>query len=153
MDGFDHHGYVDTRNHARGSKRLTSVRRLPVLTALAILLAVAACGGGGDVSDGPDQADIDGDPPYGAGVEVGGTYGYTLYTHCGIEWTRIDGVWWRASTPLNDGNGNPPSGWGNPYDEGVMDIANGATAVYRGGPNGHVEFERTDVVDAPFACN
>lgn len=80
------------------------------------------------------------------------TYEYTLYTHCGIEWTRIDGVWWQASAPLNDGNANPPSGWGNPYDKGEMEVVDAATAIYRGGPS-DVEFERTGVVDAPFACD
>lgn len=127
------------------------MRRRPALTALTILLMAAACGGGDGVVDGPAQTDIDGEAPYGVGVEVGETYDYTLYTHCGIEWTPIDGVWWQASAPLNDGSGNPPSGWGNPYDKGEMDIVDAARAIYRGGPS-DVEFERTEVVDAPFAC-
>ena len=75
----------------------------------------------------------------------------TLYTHCGIEWTRIGGMWWRASTPLSDGNGNPPFGWGNPYDKGEMEIVDRSTAIYQGGPSA-VEFKRTDEDVAPFVC-
>jgi len=44
---IDHHGYVDTGKQLLGSQHLTSMRRLPILTALTILLMAAACGGGG----------------------------------------------------------------------------------------------------------
>lgn len=152
---------MGTGNQTYGTHRLTPVTRPPIFIAVAILLLTSACsgdddtvgsGGGGDVVDGPAQADIDDEPPYGVGIEVGETYDYTLYTHCGIEWTRIDGVWWQTPTPLSDGNANPPSGWANPYDKGQMDIVDDSTAIYRGGP-GEVEFERTDVTDAPFVCD
>jgi len=132
--------------------RPNAVRRTLALAALPIVLLVAACSGADDLVDGPAQADIDGEPPYGIGAEVGATYDYTLYTHCGIKWTRIDGVWWQASTPLNDGNANPPPSWGNPYDAGEMEIVDEATAIYRGGPS-DVEFKRTEIVEAPFACD
>lgn len=128
---------------------------------LASLVAVLLVGCGADQqpvegyrqsADGPAQTDITSEPPYGPGVEVGETYDYVMYTHCGIEWTRIDGVWWRTN-PLNAGNANPPPGWGNPYDDGELHVADEDTAVYRGGPGVEVEFERTDTVDAPFACD
>jgi hypothetical protein len=45
---------------------------------------------------------------------------YSLYTHCGIIDARIDGKWYQAAPPLSDGSGNPPAGWGNPYQEGVI---------------------------------
>ncbi len=154
---MEHDRAVLSGNQVPGQERRTVVNRLaPVLIALATLLSVAACTddeavGSGEVVDGPSQAAIDDEPPYGVGARVGETYEYTLYTHCGIEWTRIDGVWWRASTPLSDGNANPPSGWGNPYDEGEMEIVDESTATFQGGPT-DVEFERTDKVDAPFTC-
>lgn len=118
-------------------------------------MALAACGDD-DVADGsrpevvegPAQADINNEPPYGQGVGVRESYDYVLYTHCGIEWARIDGVWWRT-IPLHDGNANPPSGWGNPYDAGVLLVHDDTTAVYSGGPDVEVEFERTDIVEAP----
>lgn len=114
-------------------------------------VAFAACGGDDDVVEGPAQADIDNEPPYGAGLEVGESYDYVLYTHCGVEWARIDGVWWRT-TPLDDGNANPPDGWGNPYDGGDLLVVDDTTAVYSGGPDVEVEFERSDIVETPFAC-
>lgn len=132
-----------------------------LLLALAVFCAVtlAACGDDGDVAagsrpevvDGPAQADIDNEPPYGSGLEVGESYDYVLYTHCGIEWARIDGVWWRTA-PLDDGNANPPTGWGNPYDAGELLVVDDTTAVYSGGSDVEVEFERTDIVEAPFTC-
>lgn len=45
---------------------------------------------------------------------------YSLYTHCGIIDARIDGTWYQAVPPLSDGSGNPPPGWGNPYQEGAI---------------------------------
>jgi len=157
-----HDPVVSIGNQIAGSVRRTGVKRLmTVFIALSVITSQSACsdddgavssvGGGAEVVDGPAQADIDDEPPYGAGAEVGETYDYTLYTHCGIEWTRIDGVWWRATTPLSDGNANPPPGWGNPYDKGQMEIVGESAAVYRG-VEGDVEFERTDEVEAPFAC-
>ena len=57
-----------------------------------------------------------------------------------------------ARVRINDGSANPPSGWGNPYDAGRLQIVDGVTAVYAGGPDVDVEFERTDTVEAPFNC-
>ena len=113
---------------------------------LAGAMTLLACG------DDDVAADIGNEPPYGPGVDVGETYDYALYTHCGIEWTRIDGVWWRTD-PLDDGNGNPPPGWGNPYDSGELHVVDETTAIYSGGPDVDVTFERTDLVEAPFFCS
>lgn len=111
----------------------------------------ATSGGRPQVVDGPAQADIDNKPPYGSGIVVGDTYDYLLFTHCGVEWTRIDGAWWRA-TPLGDAAGNPPSGWGNPYDAGQLHVVDDTSAVYSGGPGVDVEFKRTDRVEMPVNC-
>ncbi len=157
---INHDLFVAIRNQTADSGRPTGVKRLATVLVLSILVLASACSddddsggslGGGEVVDGPAQAAIDDEPPYGMGAEVDETYEYTLYTHCGIEWTRIDGVWWRATMPLSDGNANPPPGWGNPYDKGEMEIADRSTSIYRGGPE-DVEFERTEEVEAPFAC-
>lgn len=102
-------------------------------------------------ANGPAEADVNDEPPYGAGAEIGQTYEYVLYTHCGIEWARVDGMFWQ-STPLDDGSGNPPAGWGNPYDAGELEIIERNVAVYRGGPGAEVEFERTDMAAAPGTC-
>lgn len=45
---------------------------------------------------------------------------YNLYTHCGVNDVQFDGKTYYADPRLGDGNGNPPSGWGNPYDAGWL---------------------------------
>ncbi len=45
---------------------------------------------------------------------------FTLYTHCGIDELRVNGRWYEADPPLSDGNGNPPHGWGNPTQQGLV---------------------------------
>ncbi len=155
-------------NLVQGGQRQTWVmRRCVGLVALAFV--VAACSGGSDVVDGPAQGGIDtgppygnmvdspaqedilDEPPYGAGVVVGETYDYVMYVHCGVRWTRIDGVWWKTA-PLGDGV-NPPDGWGNPYDAGTLTVIDETTAEYTGGPDVTVRFKRTDATEPPFMCD
>lgn len=124
------------------------MRRIGVWALLTTALVRGGCAEG---PNGPSQASIDNEPPYGPGAEVGETYDYVLSTHCGIKWTRIDGVWWETN-PLNDGSGNPPPGWDNPWDAGEMKILDDDTAIYRGGPGAEVRFRRTRIVEAPFTC-
>jgi hypothetical protein len=77
---------------------------------------------------------------------------YRLYTHCGIEWARIDGTFWRATHTLSDGNGNPPRGWGNPYQAGTLTMLNPTTADFTS-PPGSVTFERTSRTRPPVVCS
>jgi hypothetical protein len=77
---------------------------------------------------------------------------YRLYTHCGVEWARIDGVFWRAVQPLSDGSGNPPPGWGNPFQEGRLTLTNPTTAEFSS-PAGSVTFKRTGRTRAPVICS
>lgn len=53
-------------------------------------------------------------------AEIGRPYRFSLYTHCGISTTWWNGAWWNAEPPQDDGSGNPPPQWGNPYQDGVM---------------------------------
>ena len=59
-----------------------------------------------------------------------------LYTHCGTEELRVDDTFFITETPLDDGQGNPPPGWGNPYQPGTM-TTSGSQAVFRDA-NGHI---------------
>lgn len=77
---------------------------------------------------------------------------YGLYTHCGIEWAKIDGVFWRATRPLSDGNGNPPPGWGNPFQQGTLTLTSRTTAEFSS-PAGGVTFERTERTRPPVICS
>jgi len=59
-----------------------------------------------------------------------------LYTHCGIKELRVEDTFFIAETPLDDGQGNPPPGWGNPYQDGAVTVS-GSRAVFRD-DNGHI---------------
>jgi len=139
------------------NRRLRWTVALPCAAALVVALAsgcAADTGAGGSTGRfGEWGAEPARDQtPYEKGAVVGNPYDYVLYTHCGIEWTRIDGVWWQTA-PLNDGNGNPPKGWGNPSDRGVVTLVDERTATYRGANGTTIEFTRTQRVEAPYACD
>lgn len=66
-----------------------------------------------------------------AARNVGATNPYDLYTHCGIREARIGNDYYVASPILDDGQGNPPAGWGNPSASGTMTINPDNTADFR----------------------
>jgi hypothetical protein len=52
-----------------------------------------------------------------------GTTDFEIYTHCGVENTRIGGVWFHAKPPLYDARRNgPPAGWGDPFQAGTLTV-------------------------------
>jgi len=55
---------------------------------------------------------------------------YSLYTHCGIYEARIGDTYYIADEPLDDGQANPPAGWGNPFQEGTMIFPAPGIAVF-----------------------
>ena len=65
---------------------------------------------------------------------------YQLYTHCGIDEARIGNRYFEAVHPLSDGQGNPPPGWGNPYQQGTMTLLPPAGAVFRDHAGHQVQF-------------
>lgn len=63
---------------------------------------------------------------------------FSLYTHCGIHELTFGGRWYaRVGGVLDDGRGNPPQGWGNPYQQGAL-TKTGSTVIFRDRA-GHVE--------------
>lgn len=65
---------------------------------------------------------------------------YQLYTHCGIDEARIGNRYFEAVHPLSDGQGNPPPGWGNPYQPGTMSALSPTTVVFRDRAGHRVQF-------------
>ena len=55
-------------------------------------------------------------------LSVGTSAPYDLYTHCGVLSASINGQIFYAIPALTDGFGNPPPGWGNPYDGGEITL-------------------------------
>jgi hypothetical protein len=66
---------------------------------------------------------------------------YNLYTHCGIYYARIGDRYYVATRPLSDGSGNPPAGWGNPYQAGTMTLVSPTEAVFTDKAGHRVVFE------------
>lgn len=89
--------------------------------ALLLLLAVTGCGSAthpiapGSASASPASRVIQ---------------SFDLYTHCGIREAKIGSDFYAASSVLDDGNGNPPTGWGNPYQVGTMTVYVNGTAHF-----------------------
>lgn len=78
------------------------------------------------VSTGPDTTAVSASPATAGASGVP----FALYTHCGIYEARVRDTFFVADQPLDDGQGNPPAGWGNPYQPGTMTVT-GARAVFR----------------------
>ena len=55
---------------------------------------------------------------------------YDLYTHCGIDYAQVGNRYYKATPPLSDGSGNPPPGWGNPYQAGTLTVISPTQAVF-----------------------
>ena len=88
----------------------------------ATMLTSLGCGGSPANSDAPGAS---------VSIKVGSSAPYRLYTHCGVLAASINGQIYYADPPLTDGSGNPPSGWGNPYDDGDMTLRTATTADFR----------------------
>jgi hypothetical protein len=67
---------------------------------------------------------------HGMSVEVSGMP-YSLYTHCGIYEARVGDTYYLADEPIEDGQGNPPSDWGNPFQAGWMTFPASGVAVFQ----------------------
>lgn len=102
---------------------------LAASTVAAIVLA--ACGSG-------SVAQVT--APGGSSPVPGSPQPYQLYTHCGIGEARIGNRYFEAAHPLSDGQGNPPPGWGNPYQQGTMTLLSPTEAVFRDRAGHQVQF-------------
>jgi len=65
---------------------------------------------------------------------------YLLLTHCGIDEARIGSRYFEAVHPLSDGQGNPPAGWGNPFQPGTVTLLSPAEALFQDHAGHHVLF-------------
>ncbi|MFW6174832.1 MAG: hypothetical protein ACOC5K_03560, partial [Chloroflexota bacterium] len=74
---------------------------------------------------------------------------YTLYTHCGVRRAHFDGRDWIADPVLDDGDRNPPPGWGNPHDTGTMTLLSEDSARFVNSRGESAEF-RPQVEDEEY---
>ena len=109
-----------------------------------LVLALTGCGTSTTAEDTPQETST---PP-------GSSVAFALYTHCGIDVMLHHGRWYeRVGGRLDDGQGNPPAGWGNPYQRGTLTTA-GARLVFQDDA-GHREVFRPRPVTAspPPKCS
>ena len=86
-----------------------------------LVLALTGCGTSTTVSEARPETS----------TELGPGVAFALYTHCGIDAVLYRGRWYaRVGGPLDDGQGNPPPGWGNPYQSGTL-TRSGARIVFQ----------------------
>lgn len=71
---------------------------------------------------------------------AGRSISYRLLTHCGIDEARVGSTYYVADHPLGDGQGNPPPGWDNPFQVGVMTLPMPGVAVFRDSSGHRVRF-------------
>lgn len=99
-----------------------SARYVPGIAAAAAALAVlSACA--------PPPAP-QGNVPTNTTTPAVSSVPFALFTHCGIYEARVQDTFFAAVQPLDDGHGNPPAGWGNPYQSGTITVE-GQSAVFR----------------------
>ena len=57
-------------------------------------------------------------------LRVGETVDFSMYTHCGVESTRINGRVWNAVDPLHSSPERlgPRAGWANPEQDGRLTL-------------------------------
>ncbi|MDQ6709754.1 MAG: hypothetical protein M3Z11_04270 [Candidatus Dormibacteraeota bacterium] len=138
----------------RGFWRVVSVSRMQIPTrvlllavvVLAVLLAAALVveGRSSAVRDLPPatlsippQALANGQyrfVPHSAHVTPGVHYRFPLYTHCGLDYpvaVDFDGSYWDPTGKASGGNGNPPPGYGNAIDNGIMTLISPTSARYQ----------------------
>ncbi len=78
---------------------------------------------------------------------------YSLYTHCGIRELKFEGEWYaRTGGLLDDGNGNPPRGWDNPYQKGLLAVS-GTDAVFTDGAGHRETFRLRPGTEASVICS
>ena len=74
--------------------------------------------------------------PHSGHADLGVAYRFQLYTHCGLDAPTamdFDGSFWdpMGPGPASDGSRNPPSGYGNPIDQGTITLISPTRAQYR----------------------
>lgn len=97
--------------------------------------------------------------PRSGSVIQGVVYRFRLYTHCGLDNSvsfDFDGGFWDpiGTTATSDGSGNPPEGFGNPYDDGTIQLFSHDHAEYRSESGVIVRLMRYPGTDRPsYICS
>ena len=124
------------------ASRSTARIGLSIVGILVAAVALSGCGPQGSNAATPTPG------------ETSITVAFDLYTHCGINGLSVNGKYFQhVGGSLDDGSGNPPTGWGNPYQHGTLTVS-GALTVFRDDV-GHVEKFKVNpgVSGPPVICS
>jgi hypothetical protein len=126
----------------------TMVRRAAALGVVALAMFAAGCARPGAAAVAPPDSAVTANLPARALVEpvdplnprtgpaaaeIGRTYPFDLYTHCGIEYAPFGGKTWRAITPLPEPRakaGEDGITVYSGYTAGTMTLVDAATARF-----------------------
>ncbi len=106
-------------------------------TSAALLVAITLTGCGTAAATGSGSAGV-----VAPSASTRTITGYDLYTHCGIREAKIGDDYYVATPELSDGSGNPPAGWGNPYQSGTMTVRPDGTAQFTDAAGHEATFAR-----------
>jgi hypothetical protein len=137
---------------ARHRARIRSIAAGAALT-LAGALLLSACAadlpGVATTSSGSRPTRVTQDPDLAGNIHVA----YELSTHCGIRELKFAGQWYaRDGGLLDDGNGNPPKGWGNPEQNGRLAVS-GKVAVFTDSAGHRETFHLRPGTEASVMCS
>lgn len=104
------------------------------------VIGVGGADGAPAVWRGVGAADSANSPAAVAGVD----YPISIYTHCGLDRSRIDfdGSFWDPVGETSDGQGNPPAGYDNPYDRGTIRLLPDGTSEFTSSQGVGLRLER-----------
>jgi hypothetical protein len=108
---------------------LKSWRRTAAIAVVSLAAALlAACSSSSSPAAAPTAARTT--APTAARTTAPKPVPYNLYTHCDIDYVRVGNRYYEATPPLSDGSGNPPPGWGNPYQAGTLTVISTTQVVF-----------------------
>ena len=93
-----------------------------------------------------------------AGIALSGepdtwvAYTVKIWTHCGLRHVEFDDDMWAISGVLSDGHGDPPRGFGDPFDDGTVTLTSADTAVYESSFGERRDLTRGDGLPAVEGC-
>lgn len=90
--------------------------------------------------------------PLSGEPDTGVAYTVKIWTHCGLRLVEFDDDMWAISGVLSDGRGNPPWGFGNPFDVGTVTLTSPETAIYQSSRGERRDLTRGNGLPAVEGC-
>jgi hypothetical protein len=128
---------IDTnrRSDVRDHEHVTRQREAFAIGLCAVALCLSSCAQEATTASKPvttsDDDSMRATQQAMRSLDLGDTTQYNLNAHCGVQFTKIDGLTWRTRL-RHDGHHNPPEGWPQ-LIEGTLERVGEDEAVFRSG--------------------